>query len=45
MRSKYLALLLVSGVAALLALGGCQGASKRERYWRAKRFGRAWPGS
>jgi thiol-disulfide isomerase/thioredoxin len=26
MRSKYLALLLVSGVAALLALGGCQGA-------------------
>jgi thiol-disulfide isomerase/thioredoxin len=26
MRSKYLALLLVSGVAALLAMGGCQGA-------------------
>src|SRR3984957_1592595 len=28
MRSKYLALLLASGLGALLALGGCQGTSK-----------------
>src|SRR3984885_2946345 len=28
MRSKYLALLLVSGLGAMLALGGCQGAPK-----------------